>query len=108
MAKRGRPKKQIDYEKAKQMSYAQCSLDEIASALEVSTRTLQKDKEFMKLYRRAIDEGKAYIRQLQMKKAREGDRQMLIWLGKQYLGQAEKQDQHMEIDEKVTIIDDIK
>jgi len=39
--------------------------------------------------------GKMSIRRLQFEKAKEGNTTMLIWLGKQYLGQTDKADFQM-------------
>ena len=107
MAKRGRPKKQIDLELAHKLAFSQCTHEEIATEMDCTARTLQKDKDYMKIYRKATNAGKAWLRQQQMKMAQK-DRQMLIWLGKQHLGQAERSDSNVKVDERVTIVDDIK
>jgi hypothetical protein len=39
-----------------------------------------------------MEEGRMSLRRLQWKKAQEGNTTMLIWLGKQYLGQSDKQE----------------
>ena len=88
----GRPKIKLDYELIGKLSYIQCTQKEIASTLEVSTRTLQKDEEFIRIYKKGQEEGKMSLRRLQWKAAKENNVTMLIWLGKQYLGQTDKQE----------------
>ena len=91
MAKRGRPKKQIDYELVKKLAGIMCTQEEIANILDISTRTLQRDSKFCRIYKTARENGKMSLRRMQFKKAMEGNVTMLIWLGKQYLGQKEQQ-----------------
>ena len=91
-SKRGRPKKKIDYELVEKLAYIQCTQEEISSILGISTRTLQRDKEFCRIYKNGMDNGKMSLRRLQWKAAEKGNNTMLIWLGKQYLGQTDKQE----------------
>lgn len=87
-----RPKKPIDLEMVKKLAHIHCTQQEIASILEVSVDTLQRDEGFCGVYKKAMDDAKASLRRLQFKKAESGNPTMLIWLGKQYLGQTDKQD----------------
>lgn len=86
----GRPKKVIDYDMVTELAKIQCTQLEIASVLKIAVRTLQNDDEFMRIYKKGIEEGKMSLRRLQWKKANEGNTTMLVWLGKQYLGQKDK------------------
>ena len=88
--KGGRPKKEIDYNIVEKLAHIQCTQAEIAEILEISTRTLQKDKEFLRLYKKGIESGKSSLRRLQWKGAEAGNNSMLIWLGKQYLSQRDQ------------------
>jgi len=88
----GRPKKVIDYDMVKKLAHIHCTQQEIANILEVSVDTLQRDEEFCGIYKKAMDDAKASLRRLQFRKAESGNPTMLIWLGKQYLGQTDKQD----------------
>jgi len=88
----GRPKKKIDYELVKKLAYIQCTQEEISSILAISTRTLQRDTEFCRIYKNGMDNGKMSLRRLQWKAAEKGNNTMLIWLGKQYLNQTDKQE----------------
>lgn len=85
-----RPKKQIDYSMVEKLSYIHCTQDEIASVLDVSTRTLQRDKEFCRLYKKGLEKGRMSLRRYQFQKAEEGNVTMLIWLGKQLLDQKDR------------------
>lgn len=89
MAKRGRPKKEIDYNAVEKLASIQCTQEEIASFLDVSVRTLTRDKEFCRLYKKGMDNGKMSLRRHQWKLA-ERYPAMAIFLGKQYLGQTDK------------------
>lgn len=84
-----RPKKEIDYEAIKKLASIQCTQEEIANFLEISVRTLQRDEEFCRLYKNGIDNGKMSLRRYQFECAKKGNSAMLIWLGKQYLGQTD-------------------
>ena len=83
----GRPKKTIDYDLVGKLAMIQCTEEEIAGILDISTRTLQKDKEFIRIFHTKKDAGKSSLRRMQWKTAEAGNPTMQIWLGKQYLGQ---------------------
>lgn len=102
----GRPKKQIDYEVVEKLSNIQCTQQEIADYLNISVRTLQRDKEFCRIYNKGMQNGKMSIRRWQYASAKKGNVRMLIWLGKQYLGQKEVVEQKSD-DEIVQKINDL-
>jgi AraC-like DNA-binding protein len=65
------------------------SVEEIGSIFKVSPDTLMRH--FAEAIQNGRNRGKATIRRAQWDKAiNEKDRGMLVWLGKQYLGQSEK------------------
>ena len=82
----GRPKKEIDYTAVEKLANIQCTQEEIASFLELSVRTLQRDEEFCRIYKKGQDNGKMSLRRMQFKLA-DKNPTMAIWLGKQYLKQ---------------------
>lgn len=82
----GRPKKEIDYDMVEKLANIQCTQEEIASFLEISVRTLQRDEEFCRIYKKGQENGKMSLRRMQYKLA-EKNTSMAIFLGKQYLGQ---------------------
>lgn len=87
-----RPKKEIDYALAEKLSAIMCSQEEIANILEVSVRTLQRDAEFCRVFKKGQDKGKMGLKRKQFEVANKGNTAMLIWLGKNYLGQKEVPD----------------
>lgn len=82
-----RPKKEIDYDLVKKLAEIQCTQEEIANILDISVRTLQRDKEFCRIFNMSRENGKMSLKRWQFKRAEQGSDRMLIWLGKQYLGQ---------------------
>ncbi|MGE4300839.1 MAG: hypothetical protein AB7F40_04460 [Victivallaceae bacterium] len=94
--KGGRPKKAIDYDAVQKLAQIMCTEDEIAAFLGVCTRTLQRDEEFCRVYKTGLDRGKMSLRRAQFKLATSGNTAMLIWLGKQHLGQ--KDNVHNDVD----------
>lgn len=81
-----RPKKEIDYETVEKLASIQCTQEEIATFLNLSVRTLQRDEEFCRIYKKGLENGKMSLRRMQFKLA-EKNTSMAIFLGKQYLGQ---------------------
>lgn len=90
VSKTGRPKKELDYNLIENLAEIFCTHEEIASVLEVNVKTLTSREEFLEAYKRGFDKGKKSLRRAQMDCAKKGNSAMLIWLGKQYLGQSEK------------------
>lgn len=82
----GRPKKEIDYDMVEKLANIQCTQEEIAGFLNLSVRTLQRDEEFCRIYKKGQENGKMSLRRIQYKLA-EKNASMAIFLGKQYLGQ---------------------
>lgn len=82
----GRPKIEIDYGAVEKLANIQCTQEEIASFLGISVRTLQRDEEFMRLFKKGQENGKMSLRRIQFRLA-EKNTSMAIFLGKQYLGQ---------------------
>lgn len=85
----GRPRLNIDPEQVKLLAGIGCPVDEIALVLGCDKRTLERR------YAAVIETGRADIRKSlrrkQVELALKGDRTMLIWLGKQLLGQRDEQ-----------------
>ena len=99
-AKIGRPPKlQLDEEtlrKIENLGKIQCTTKEAAAVLDVSEPTFI---DFLKRHEKAADafekgkqSGKASLRRMQLKSAEAGNVTMLIWLGKQLLGQRDRQE----------------
>lgn len=96
--KMGRPPKPIDWKKVEALCQIQCSQEEIATVMEVHIDTLciASKKEygitFSDLFKRWREGGRCSLRRSQWKKALEGNPAMLIWMGKQVLGQKDQVD----------------
>ena len=86
------PKKPIDMEMVRKLAMIQCTEVEIASVLGVHRTTLIKNEDFQAVYKETLEIGRMSLRRKQFSVALAGDRTMLIWLGKQYLKQADKQE----------------
>lgn len=85
-----RPKFIIDYEQVVKLAGIHCTQQEIATFLGCSVDTLLRDEKFCELYKKGLEVGKMSLRRLQWKKAQDGNTTMLIWLGKNLLGQKDK------------------
>jgi hypothetical protein len=83
----GPPFKQLDARKIELMAEVGCSREEIGLLCGVSTSTIDRN------YDGAVKQGHAKrnynLRKLQYESAKRGSVAMLIWLGKQWLGQKE-------------------
>lgn len=96
--KAGRPKINIDWDAFEKLCGLQCTQEEIASYFQCSADTIDtKTKEhykkyFSEIFREKRGRGRISLRRKQYEIALDGDKTMLIWLGKQYLNQAEKQE----------------
>lgn len=102
VATKGRPRKVLTEEGAKvveKLASIFCPEEDIAEILGVSIDTMHNEDN-NELFRGAIlrgkTNGKRSLRQTQFDIALRGNVKMLIWLGKQYLGQSDK----VELDSK--------
>jgi hypothetical protein len=97
-SKAGRPKIIVDWNKVNKYLQAQCNGTGIASLLGISPMTLYRACErkfkvnFEAYSSQKKAEGKELLRGKQFQTAMEGDKTMLVWLGKQYLEQKDKSD----------------
>ena len=95
---KGRPRMILNKEgiaTIESLARIQCTDEEIASVLKVTVDTLLNDNNkaaFMAAKEIGKSSGKASLRRMQFKTAEAGNATMLIWLGKQYLEQTDKQD----------------
>lgn len=94
--KMARPKKIIDWETVKKLCAIHCTGEEIASIVDVSYDTLERHikaefaMSFADFYKKHSSNGKMSLRRKQYEVAMSGNTTMLVWLGKQYLGQTDK------------------
>jgi|1185.fasta_scaffold420053_2 hypothetical protein len=92
----GRPLKEIDLVMVEKLAHIHCTDQEIASIVGVSVETMTRrkrdDAEFAAMLEAARSRGKASLRRLQWKLAESGNAAVVIWLGKNLLGQRDKFD----------------
>lgn len=95
----GRPRKELtdeDFAMLVGMIKIQCTQVEICDILGMTPETLNTrlqergEGSFSTLYEKNQSEGRASLRRMQWKAASDGNPTMLIWLGKQVLGQRDK------------------
>jgi hypothetical protein len=92
----GRPLFHIDWDKVDSMCAIQCTGEEIAGVLGCSYDTLSRgvEREHLSTFAEYFDQkrsnGKMSLRRKQYSTAMEGNPTLLIWLGKNWLGQTDK------------------
>jgi hypothetical protein len=86
----GRPKTVINYDLVRDLAGIACTQAEIAGIIGCVPETLQRDPEFCRIYKEQIENARSSLRRIQWKAAKEGSVPMMIFLGKQYLGQRDK------------------
>lgn len=93
-----RPKTVIDWNKVNKYLQAQCDGVGIAGILGISPDTLYRACQeihkigFAEYSAQKKSEGVELLKAKQYQVAMEGDKTMLVWLGKQYAGQKDKQE----------------
>lgn len=88
--KGGRPKKELDERQIRELARIHCTMEEIAAVMGCSVDTLER--RFADTIKEERNFGKSSLRRWQFKAASGGNSALLIWLGKQYLGQRDKED----------------
>lgn len=86
----GRGKLYLNEEQLHKLAALGCTMPEIAIVMDCSEDTLQRN--YAGIIARGREEVKMSIRRAQIKKALEGNSNMLIWLGKHLLGQKDSID----------------
>ena len=98
MSEMGRPKIEINWEEFDKLCALQCTLLEFAAYFNCSDDTIErrvKEKHsvtFAEYYDQKRGSGKISLRRKQFQTAMSGNPTMLVWLGKQWLGQKDKQE----------------
>lgn len=107
-----RPKKNLtpkEWDSVKYMCMIHCTGEEIAGVLQMDYDTLNRNckekyhmpiSEYIKTHQ---TNGKMSLRRAQWKSAESGNASMLIWLGKQWLGQTDKQEVAVAVNNDDTI-----
>lgn len=77
-----------------------CTMEEMAAVFNCSVQTLENN--YLDIIKRGRENGKASLRRMQYLAAQKGNIAMMIWLGKQLLGQRERAD--IDMTSGVTIV----
>ncbi len=85
-----RPQLEIDEKDVLKLASMGCTMIEIAAFCDCSVDTIER--RFADIVAKGKENGKTSLRRLQWQAAQKGNVVMLIWLGKQYLGQKDKQE----------------
>jgi hypothetical protein len=86
----GHPERSINLVELEKLCALQCTQAEIASWFGVSRPTVERraqEPEYREAMERGYARGRISLRRKQMQLAEQGNATMLVWLGKQYLGQ---------------------
>lgn len=86
---RGRPKKVIDLDAVEELAAEGNTQADIADAMNFARANFSNRKDVKAAYIRGVSQMRLRLRHWQVKAAKDGNIQMLIWLGKQYLGQSD-------------------
>jgi len=92
----GRPPVNVDINTVTRAASIGCTIEEMAALCGISDRTfnnrMQDDPEFAAAVEMARGQGRATLRRYQWHRAANGSDTMLIWLGKNMLGQVDRQE----------------
>lgn len=94
----GRPRKEFSFDELDKLCSLHCTQEEICFFFDMCEDTLVRrikerfDCNFSEYYKRASGGGKMSLRRMQFESANKGNVTMQIWLGKQWLGQTDKQE----------------
>lgn len=89
---RGRPRFEFNEERLdiiKELASEGATIDELAHAVGCASSTFRANKKAMEAYQWGMQEAKISLRHWQFLQAKSGNVQMLIWLGKNMLGQTD-------------------
>lgn len=91
-----RPQKTIDWEDFDKLCGLQCTGEEIAAFFDIDYDTLnaickrEKARSFSEYFGQKSKSGKIALRRRQYQSAMEGNPTMMVWLGKNWLGQTDQ------------------
>ena len=95
----GRPRKEIDIKQFEKLCFLQCTQEEIMGFFDIDTKDTLNERIrehygaehcFSTIYAKKRQNGRIAVRRKQLQVAESGNPSMLIWLGKQWLGQKDK------------------
>lgn len=108
-SKMGRPKININKDEFEKLCGIQCTISEIAAWFSCSHDTIERfckktySMTFECIFEQKRGKGLVSLRRTQFSEALKGNTTLLIWLGKQYLGQSDVSRQDLKLEGKVTL-----
>lgn len=96
----GRPQADIDWDRANQLLMAGCSGAEVASCFGLNKATIYErcvtdhGITFTEYSKQFYEKGDSLLREVQYRKAIDGDNMMLVWVGKNRLKQRDKPEEN--------------
>lgn len=109
----GRPLINIDQKQFESLCGLQCTIEEICSFFHVTDKTLSSwcrrtyGQSFSEIFAEKKGVGRISLRRAQMQAALGGNTTMLIWLGRNLLGQTDKDRAETQAIEPVKVIIDV-
>lgn len=97
-----RKRKEINLKLLEKLAEINCSYEEMSSIMEVDESTLSRN--YAQVIKKGRDKGKMSLKRKQWEVAMSGNVSMLIWLGKQLLGQTDKNEITGNLDTKAEVI----
>ena len=82
----------VDVKVVEAMAFVGATNQEIGDILGMSERSVRR--QFAEILTKSHSQRRVKLREMQWKAAQNGNTAMLIWLGKQHLGQSEKVEEH--------------
>lgn len=112
----GRPKKEFDTKQFERMLEIFCTKSDVAHVLGLCEKTIDnkikehygEDETFSTLSDRFYAVGRCSLRRWQFELAEKLDRGMLIWLGKNHLGQSDKVETKMSEEDRKNIVNQFR
>ena len=95
----------IDLDELEKLAAMHCTQEEVGAWFGVTHKTISlklRQRPFKAVWETGWAKGNISLRRQQKQRADAGDKTMLIWLGKQWLGQ---KDHHEPADDSVTVVD---
>ena len=97
-----RPLKEVDRKNFEKLCELQCTKEEICGFFELTDKTLESwckrtyNVGFSEVFKQKRGNGKIALRRAQFQTAERGNATMLVWLGKQYLGQRDQPEENID------------
>lgn len=105
----GRPKTKIDKDMFEKLCAMHCTLVEVAEFFDCSEDTIERwckekyGEDFADILKKKSAKGNISLRRSQFQSAESGNVTMQIWLGKQWLGQTDKQEVAVSVEDDETV-----